>query len=125
MCVELICCVINSGYSLKATCFASVFCGWDFYRRLTVQSSTSSNYRCVASNFFKFGEDIIEYFFYKTVFGFPPFCFYHLFMKIFLFQSKTKNAVKDISQNFTSSNLDKKKSEHPFVKKLTCGHLTL
>ena len=27
----------------------------------------------------------------------PPICFYYLFIKIFLFQSKTKNLVKDIN----------------------------
>ena len=58
-------------------------CRWNFYRRLTVQSSMSSNY--VASIFFlKLGEVIVEYFVYKRVFGFPLFCFCYLFMKFFL-----------------------------------------
>ena len=102
-----------------------VFCGWDFYSRLPVQASTSFNYRYVASFFFEFGVVIVEYFVYKRVFGFPPFCLYYFFMKLFLFQSKTKNAVNDINQNFTSNNLNKKKSEHPFLKKLIFEHLTL
>ena len=71
----------------------------------------SSNYSYVVSIFLKFGEAIAGYFFYKSVFGFPPFCFYYLLIKFFLFQSKGKNAVKDINQNFTSSKLNKKKSE--------------
>ena len=75
--------------------------------------------------FFEFGVVIVEYFVYKRVFGFPPFCLYYFFMKLFLFQSKTKNAVNDINQNFTSNNLNKKKSEHPFLKKLIFEHLTL
>ena len=66
----------------------------------------------------KFGEVINEYFVYKTVFGFSPFCFYYIFMKLFQYQqSKTKDAVKDINQNFTSNKLNEKKSEHPFIKK--------
>ena len=65
----------------------------------------------------KFGEVINEYFVYKTVFGFSPFCFYYIFMKLFQYQqSKTKDAVKDINQNFTSNKLNEKKSEHPFIK---------
>ena len=71
----------------------------------------SSNYSYVVSIFLKFGEAIVGYFFYKSIFGFPPFCFYYLLINFFLFQSKTKNAVKDINQNFTSSKLNKKKSE--------------
>ena len=122
MCVELICCVINSSYSLKVTleCFMD-----GIYNKLTIHSSVNSNYRYVASVFFKFGEVIVEYFVYKRVFGFPPFCFSYLFMKLFLFQSKTKNVVKDVNQDFTSNNLNKKNSEHTFVKKLLCEHLTL
>ena len=63
ICVELVCCRVNSGYSLKATL------EWvlrpDFYRGLTAQSSMSSNYHYVSSVIFKFDEIIIEYFFYK------------------------------------------------------------
>ena len=58
-------------------------------------------------------------------FGFSPFFFYYLFMKLFLLHSKTKNAVKDIKQNFTPNNLNKKKSVYPSVKKVICEHLTL
>ena len=94
-----------------------MICGRDFYGRLTVQSSTGANYCDVASIFFKFGEVIAEYFIYEWVFGFTPFCCYYLFMELFVFQSKTKIAVKYINQNFTSNNLNKKKSEHPFIKK--------
>ena len=50
---------------------------------------------------------------------FPPFCFYYIFMKPCLSQPKTKNAVKDIIQNFTSNKLNEETSEHPFVKKLS------
>ena len=38
--------------------------------------------------------------------------------EVFLFQSKKKNPIKDINQNFVSNKLNEKKSEHPFVKKL-------
>ena len=95
---------------------------WDFYRRLTVQSYMSFNYRYVALIFWKFGEAIVKYC-VKSVFDFPPFCFYYLFMKLFLFQSKTKYAVKDKNQNFTSNKLNEKKFEHTFVKKLICENL--
>ena len=100
-----------------------MFCGWDFYiRRLTAQSSMSSNYTSIASIFLKFGEVIVEYCVYKRVLDFPQFCFYDLFMKLFLFQSKTKPEVKGIIQNFTSNKL-KKKFEHPFAKKLIYEHV--
>ena len=89
---------------------------------LTVQSSTSSK---VTSIIFKFGEVMVEYFVYKTVFGFPPFCFYYLFMKLFLQQSKTKNSVKNINQNFNSNNLNKKNPSTLLLKKLICEYLTL
>ena len=32
----------------------------------------------------------------KKLFSFPPFSFYYLLIKLYLFQSKKKNAVKDI-----------------------------
>ena len=67
-----------------------MFCGQDFYRKLTEQSSMSSNCRYVASSFLKIGEVIVEYVVYTTIFGFSMFCFYYLFKKLFLFQSKTK-----------------------------------
>ena len=118
MCIEL-----DSGCILKAT-LECVLCP-NSYRRLTIQSSTSCNYRYNASIFFEFGEVIAKYFVYKRIYGFPPFCFYYLCMKLFLFQSKTKNGVKEVDQNFTSNNLNKKKFEHPLVKKLICEHLTL
>ena len=51
--------------------------------------------------------------------------FINFFLKLFLFQSKVKYAVEDISQNFMSNNLNKKKSEYHFVKNLVCEHLTL
>ena len=95
------------GYSLKAT-LECILCR-DLYRKLTVQSSIGSDYRLVASIFLRFGEVIAEYFVYKKLFGFPPFCFHYLFMKVFQFQLKTK---------ITSNKLNEKKSEHPFVK---CG----
>ena len=95
-----------------------MFCGRDVYRKLTVDSYMSSNYRYVASIFLKFDEVIIEYFVYNRMFGFPPFPFYYLFMKLFLFLSKKKSAVKDINQVFTSIKLNEKKSKHYFVKKL-------
>ena len=84
----------------------------------------SSSYRYIASIFFKFGEVTVEYFVYKSMFGLPPFCFYYIFIKLFLFQSKTKNVVKDMNQNFTRNKLNEKKSEHSFVKKVICEHLT-
>ena len=59
------------------------------------------------------------------MFGFPPFCFHYVFLKLFLFQSKLKNVVKDKNQNFTSNELDEKESEHPFLKKLISEYLTL
>ena len=60
----------------------------------------------------------------KECLAFPPFCFYYLSMRIFLFQSTTKNAVKDINQNFRNNKMNEKKSELHFVKKLICQHLT-
>ena len=42
---------------------------------------------------------------------------FFLFIRHFLFQSKTKNAVKDINQNFTINNLNKKKSDHYTLRK--------
>ena len=70
----------------------NVFCGRDFYRRLTVQSFMSCNYRCDASIFLKYGEIIVKYFFYKRIFGFPPFCFYYLF-EAFSIQAKKSSFV--------------------------------
>ena len=35
------------------------------------------------SIFLRFGEDIVEYFVYESVFGFPPFYFYYLFYEAF------------------------------------------
>ena len=54
---------------------------------------------------------MIQYFVSKRVFDFPRSCFYYLFMKLFLFQSKTKNAVKNINKIFTSNKLNDKTSE--------------
>ena len=54
-----------------------MFFDGEFYRRLTVQSSMSSNYH----------------------------------YEVFLFQSKKKNPIKDINQNFGSNKLNEKKSE--------------
>ena len=76
----------------------------------------SYKYRYIASTFFKFVKGIVEYFVYKSVFGFPSFCFYYLFMKLFLFKSKTKNTVMEIYQNFANNKLNVKKSEHTFTK---------
>ena len=122
ICVEFIYCVINSDYSLKAT--LSVFCGRNFYGRLTVQSSMSSNYSYVVSISLKFCEVVVKYFLYKRIFGFPPFWLYYLFMRLFLIQSKSKNSVKDINQNFTSNKLNEKNFEDLFVKNLICEYLT-
>ena len=94
-----------------------MFCSWDFYRRLTVRSSKSSNYRHVASMFLKFGEVIVEYFAYKRVFSSPPISCYYLSMKLFLFQPKMKNTVKAINQNFRSNKLNEKKIPTTFYKK--------
>ena len=111
-------------YCLKAILECVLWLG--FLQKITLQSSMRSNHHYVASIFFKFSENsfLIEYFVYKRVFGFPPSCFYYVFMRLFLFQSKTRNAVKDINQNFTSNELDEKQSKHPFVKKRICEHLT-
>ena len=87
-----------------------------FYRRLTFQSSMSSNYWYVSSIIFKFVEVTVEYFFYKRVFVFLLFDFANFFMKLFLLQLKTKNAVKDINQNFMSNKLSEKKSKQLFAK---------
>ena len=119
ICVKLICCVVNS--DIVWNLHQSLLCGWDSYRRLTVQSSMSSNYHYGAI-FFKFGEVIVEHCVYKRVFGFPLFYFYYLFI-VFLFQSKTNNAVKNINQNFGSNKLKEKKSERHFVKKVICEYL--
>ena len=48
----------------------------------------------VTSIFLKFGEDIVEYFVYERISAFPHFIFIIFFTKLFLFQSKPKNAVK-------------------------------
>ena len=61
----------------------------------------SSNYHYLVSIFLKIREFIVEYFVYKRLFGFESFS-----MKVFLFQSKTKNTVKDI--NYTSNKMNKK-----------------
>ena len=94
-----------------------MFCGRVFYRKLTAQSSMSSTYRCCFS-LFQIWCDHSWILIYQRVFVFPPFCFNDIF--IFLFQSKTKITVKDINQYFTSSKLNKEKSEHSFVKNLIC-----
>ena len=47
-----------------------MFCGWDFYRRLIVQSSMCSSYCYVASVFLKFGEVIVEYFVFYYLWSF-------------------------------------------------------
>ena len=79
----------------------------------------NSIYCCDTSIFLKLGEIIVEYFVYKRMFGFPPFYFFYLFMKLFLLQSITKNPVNDIpNQNFTINKLNEKNSEHSFVKKV-------
>ena len=44
------------------------------------------------------------------------FDFANFFMKLFLLQLKTKNAVKDINQNFMSNKLSEKKSKQLFAK---------
>ena len=101
-----------------------MFCGRDFYRRLTAQSSMNSICCYDTSIFLELGEIIVEYFVYKRIFGFPPFCFFYLFMKLFLLQSITKNPVNDIpNQNFTINKLNEKNSEHSFVKKVIWEHL--
>ena len=81
----------------------NVFCGRDFYRRLTVQSFMSCNYRCDVSIFLKYGEIIVKYFFYKKIFGFPPFCFYYLF-EAFSIQAKKVVLFPEIGRvkNFLS-----------------------
>ena len=38
--------------------------------------------------FLKVGVVIVEYFVYERMFGFPSFCFYYLFVKLFLFKNK-------------------------------------
>ena len=93
--MELIYCVINSEYSLKATYDCALH--MEFYKRLMVQSSMSSNHNHIVAIFsLNLVMRIIEYFVYKRVFGFPTFCLYYLFMKLFLFQSKTKDTVNGI-----------------------------
>ena len=109
-CVQLICCVLNSSYSFVAGIFIEVYL-------LNHQwAPTTVTLQC----FLKFVEFIVEYFVYKRVFCFPPFCFYYLFMKLFLFQSKTKNTVKDISWGM---NWIRKIPKTLFVRKLICEHL--
>ena len=113
MCVELICCVLSSACSVKATL---EYVLWpEFLQKIKCTIFDEFLLSLVASIFLIFGEAMVEYFVYKTVFGFPLFCFYYFFMKFFLFQSKTKNAEQDIDRNFTK--LNEKKSEHPFAKK--------
>ena len=76
------------------------------------------------SIFLKFSE--VEYFVTKGYSTFLRFAFIAIFLKLFLFQSKTKYAVKDIIQIiFMSNKLNEKKSEYRFLKKLICEHLTL
>ena len=118
ICLELICCVTNSGEILKATL---EYVLWLEFLQ-TLQSSISSNYHYVTLIFLKFGKVIAEYYVYKIVFGFPLFLFFYLFKKSFLFQSNTKSTVKDVNQNFTSNKLNDKK--HSFVNKLICEYLT-
>ena len=96
-----------------------------FLQKIDWQSSTSSNDRYVASTFFKFGEIIVEYF-TKGCFAFLRIAFITFLWSFFNSSQKRKiRAMKDIKRNFTSNNLNQKKSEHPFVKKLICEHLAL
>ena len=123
MCVELICCVINCEDSLKTILECAL--RPEFLKKIDCKIFHGLQLPlCVVSIFLKFDEVIVEYFVYKRVFGFPPFCFSYFLIKLFLFQSKAKNVVKKINQNFTSNKLNEKKSEHPFVKKLICEHFT-
>ena len=107
MCVEIICCVLSSACSVKATL---EYVLWpEFLQKIKCTIFDEFLLSLVASIFLIFGEVMVEYFVYKTVFGFPLFCFYYFFMKFFLFQSKTKNAVQDIieiSLNWMRKNLD-------------------
>ena len=107
MCVELICCVLSSAYSVKATL---EYVLWpEFLQKIKCTIFDEFLLSLVASIFLIFGEVMVEYFVYKTVFGFSLFCFYYFFMKFFLFQSKTKNAVQDIieiSLNWMRKNPD-------------------
>ena len=110
--------LFNSGCSLNVTLKCVSWLGF------LLQSFTRSSCRYVASIFFKYGEVIVEYLVCNTVFGYPLFCFYYLFMELSLFQSRMKNVVKDINQNFTRNKLNEKKSKHQFVKNLIYEHLT-
>ena len=76
-----------------------------------IESSMGSKYRCIASIFLKFRMVIDEYLVYKRVFGFLPFCLYHI-------------KKRKITQNFTSSKLNEKKFEKIFLKELMCQHST-
>ena len=83
-----------------------MFCNRDFYGRLTVQSSMSSNCHYVESIFVKLGEVVRKY---ENVLDFPPFYLYYLFMKLFLLQSKTEylknnklNEKKSVKKKFVN-----------------------
>ena len=91
----------------------------DFYRRLTVQSSLTSNYHFFPSIFFKFAE---------IKFGWihclqKSFYFYYFFKKLFLFQSKNEKYGGEHELNFLRQCVEWKKHEHHFVKKLVCEQL--
>ena len=107
-------------YSLKSTlqCVLRL----EFLQKIDFATSMSTDYYYAPSLFLKFGEIIVEYIVYKSLFGFPLFCFYYHFMKAFLILSKTKNLVKDINQIFVSNKLNEKKIEHSFAKRLLCEH---
>lgn len=91
----------------------------DFYRRLTEQSSLTSNYHFFPSIFFKFAE---------IKFGWihclqKSFYFYYFFKKLFLFQSKNEKCGGEHEWNFLRHCVEWKKHEHHFVKKLVCEQL--
>ena len=113
VCVELTCCVISSRYNLelKLECVL-----WSRFLQKIVINLFQSFW-----NFLR-----LNTLYTKGYSTFLRFAFVAFFLKLFLFQSKTKYAVKDIIQIiFMSNKLNEKKSEYRFLKKLICEHLTL
>ena len=106
---------MNSGCSLNATLECVLWLG--FLQKINCTVFRKPQLPLCFFNHFEFWQVHSWILCLQKVFGFPQFCFYYLFMKLFLFQSKTKNTVKDINQIFASNKLNEKKIRTPFCKK--------
>ena len=105
---------MNSGYSLNATLEYVVWLG--FLQKINCTVFHKLQLPLCFFNHFEFWQVHSWIFCLQKVFGFPPFYFCYLFMKLFLFQSKTKDTVKDINQIFAIK-LNEKKIRTSFRKK--------